>query len=136
MKFIFDENISPSVPKALDILQKRLNKRNHTNHQVFASIDLFGSGTKDPEIFKKLTSDSILLTFDVNQQRKWQERIAIQKQDISIFYFRFNSNLRYWKMVLLFVNAWEEILEKSVTNKKPFLIRYRPSDVRKFTRSE
>jgi len=113
MRFIFDENLSKYIPKALSILQNRLNARNNTNHEVMASVDLFNEGERVTEIFKNLQKNDVLLTFDINQQRKWQERIAIDKAGVNIIYFRLSQNLTYWQMVLLFINSWGNILQQS-----------------------
>lgn len=134
MIFVLDENISKYVAHGLSLFQNRLNKRNGTNHQVHSSVDLLGAEIKDPELFRNLPESSVLLTFDINQQRKWQERIAIKRAKLNVIYLRFNANLSYWQMVLLFINAWRDILSKSETYTQPFLIRYKPRDVRKFIR--
>jgi hypothetical protein len=101
---------------------------------VVAASDEFGKGVKDPELFKKLGSDMVLITFDISQQRKWQERVAIEQEGVNVIYFRLNNNLNYWQMVRLFFNAWEDILSCCNQKSRPFLQRYKPRDVRRLAR--
>ena len=134
MIFIFDENLPPSITEALAIFQKRLNKRYKTNHKAEHITNLFKTGTKDPDFIPKIPSDGILITMDIGQQRKWQEKILIEQEMMNVIYYRSKQNLTYWKLVLLFINSWQDVLEKAESLPKPFLVRYKPEDVRKYAR--
>ncbi|MGM0587445.1 MAG: hypothetical protein ACQETE_03440 [Bacteroidota bacterium] len=134
MRFVFDANLSKYIPRALSVIQQRLNKRNHTHHQVKAVEDLFDEEIKDPDLFRALSDDDVLITFDINQQRKWQEKVVIDQERVNVIYFRLNNNLGYWPMVRLFFNSWEEVLLISDQNSTPFLHRFKPREVRKHAR--
>lgn len=134
MIFIFDENLPRSITTALSIFQNRLNKSFNTNHKVEHITNLFKSGTKDPDFIPKFPSNGILITLDIGQQRKWQEKILIDKENVNVIYYRSKKNLNYWKLVLLFINSWQDVLEKAESLPSPFLVRFKPDDVRKYAR--
>ena len=134
MIFVLDENLSKYVARALSVLQDRLNARRGTDHEVYALVDFLEAGIKDPELFNRMPDDGVLITYNIGQQRTWDERLAIKEEELNTIYFRYKSNLTYWQMVLFMINAWEDILLKSASLPQPFLIRYKPKDVRYFAR--
>lgn len=135
MTFIFDENLPKSVVEALSILQKRQNKRIGSSHNVLHMSNTFGTGTKDPDFLKNFPSDGVLITMDIGQQRKWQEKILIEKRKVSVIYYRSKKNLNYWQLALLFINSWQDVLYEVKTQKLPVFNIYRPKDVGKYIRN-
>lgn len=134
MIFIFDENLPKSITVALNVLQQRMNKKEGTQHKVEHSTIRFPQGTKDPNLIKNFPKNGILITMDIGQQRKWHEKILIEKEKISVVYYRSKRSLRYWQLALLFINSWQDLLFQVQSKSFPLLKVYRPMDVRRFTK--
>lgn len=135
MIFIFDENLPKSIPPAIDILQQRMNRREQTNHKVEHSTKRFPAGTIDPEMIKNFPPDAVLITMDIGQQRKWQEKILIDKQNVSVVYYRSKRNLTFWQLALLFINSWKDLLQEIESQPSPVLKVYRSQDIRSYVRN-
>ena len=123
MIIYIDENLSPSLAKGFNILQKPLNIKLSEPIEVRSIKEDFGIGAKDedwiPKAGKKM---SCVITQDYNIQRIKHQRELCKEYKLGMFYFRppSKSGLSYMDMLKLMVKHWEEITKIATKKKRPF----------------
>lgn len=118
MEIFLDENLSEYVADALN----SLNKGYFRDILVFSTKTKFGKGAADEEIIPVIgKSDGILITRDVNIQKTRLQYSICQNYNIGIFFLKLPKNQnKHWEIVRLLINNWEEIIDKSKKERKPF----------------
>lgn len=112
MTFLFDENISPAIVKAL----KELGK------PVAYITDILPRGTDDLTIFKKLGQlEWTLVTQDHNIKRKKHEREAMKQAKIGAFIFTGRAERDIDSMTILILKHFREIETFATNTKPPFI---------------
>lgn len=122
MNIYIDENMSPYMARGFHILQMPINARWESQIEVRAIKDVFGAGAKD-ETWIPVVGDEqgCVLTQDVNIRRTHHQNELCEKFGLGMFYVATPKNgITYWTMVSLLNKHWLEILEISMTEKRPF----------------
>ena len=122
MVIYIDENLSPHLAEALDVLENR--KTDGEDVSVRSIQKTFRKGLKDPDLIPTLGSENaVWITKDKRLLRRRAELNLILKHKIGLFILTpYWAKKRYWDIVKLIINNWEEIKTIS-TNDKPFAYR-------------
>ncbi len=121
MTVYIDENTSPHLASALNALEQR---EPPDRRLVVKSLQkTFGQGIKDPVLIPKLGKQhAIWITRDKKILQHGIELDLILKNNVGIVILRPGKNAKFWDMVKLVINAWQEIRDLS-KEKKPFAYR-------------
>ena len=111
MKFIFDENLPPTLARGLAAFGEP------TEH----STDHFPAGTKDEILLEFIgTNQYIFITRDTRIRFNPQEVAAIRRHNVGAFILQ-GKSLAAWDIVRQLVRNWHRILELSNKERKPFI---------------
>src|SRR4249920_917400 len=122
MLFIFDNQCSPRLAHGLNILEEG-NLLSPFQCQVKHVRDFIPADSKDEEVIALAGKhDAIIITYD----RDFKEinlRAKLYKQhNVGIVFFRsYKKVLRYWDIVLSFINHWEDLKKMISEIEKPFI---------------
>ena len=118
MDFYLDENLSEYVAEALNFLNKGYFK----DVQVFSTKIKIGKGEPDEAIIPYIgDNNGILITRDINIQKTRLQFELCKQYKIGIFFIKLPKNQnKHWEIVRLLINNWEEIIQKSEKERKPF----------------
>lgn len=122
MKVYFDENISPHLAKGLHILEQP----NNQGFEIYSIKEIFGSGIEDEKWIPIVGKEnSIVITQDINIQRKSNQRELYKKHGIGIFFVRPPSKkgYSYWEMVEYTISRWKEFKQIALITERPFAYR-------------
>jgi predicted nuclease of predicted toxin-antitoxin system len=112
LTFLFDENISPAIVRAL----KELGK------PVAYITDMLPRGTDDLTIFAKLGQlEWILVTQDQHIKRKKHEREAMKQAKIGAFIFSGRAEKDIDTMTILILKHFRQMENFAGTTKPPFI---------------
>ena len=112
MTFLFDENISPAIVRAL----KELGK------PVAYVTDVLPRGTDDLTIFRKLGElEWILVTQDQNIKRKKHEREAMKQAMLGAFIFTGRAERDIDSMAILILKHFKQMENFAASTRRPFL---------------
>lgn len=109
MRFVFDENLPSSLPKAMAAVIR--------GHSFAHSTDLLGAGATDQALFAALAADplSVLVTQDRKQTRTAEIRAALRSSGVTVVFLAEGwmklSNVK--RAELLF--RWWPFLEAATT---------------------
>ena len=118
MDFYLDENLSEYVAEALNSLDKGYFR----DVQVYSTKTKYGRGVRDEEIIPAIgNSGGILVTRDINIQKTRLQFGLCKQYNLGLFFLKLPKNQnKHWEIVKLLVNNWEEIIQKSEKERKPF----------------
>ncbi len=119
MKFYFDENITPQIVRALEILQEPLKEE----IEVYSIADEFGRGAADEEWIPKVAKENgIVITQDINIQRTKHQRELYRNHNLGVIFLKppKGKGIKYWEMVSKILEAWPDIKQTCNRAKKPF----------------
>jgi predicted nuclease of predicted toxin-antitoxin system len=112
LTFLFDENISPAIVRAL----KELGK------PVAYLTDILPRGTDDAMIFQKLGELGwFLVTQDQNIKRKKHEREALKQASIGAFIFTGRGVRDIDSMTILILKHFQQIEAYANSTRRPFI---------------
>lgn len=116
-----DENLSEYVAQALNFL----NKGYFREIQVFSTKEKFGKGEKDEIIIPGIGNDNgILITRDINIHRTRFQYELCQSHKLGVFFIKMPKGMdKHWEIVKILIDSWEEIIQKTEKEKKPFAYR-------------
>lgn len=117
--FVLDENLSPQLAKALQLL----------DDEVIVSYieDFFPEGTDDTVYLPVLgTVGAFLISRDTRQRRKAAELEAYRQYRVGAFILG-GKNLQRWELVRQIVLSWPQIKETAAKTRRPFAYRVRAS---------
>jgi hypothetical protein len=118
-----DENLSEYVAQALNFL----NKGYFRDIQVYSTKEKFGKGVADEIIIPGIgKADGVLITRDINIHKTRFQFDLCKQHKIGVFFLTLPKGLNnHWEMIRLLIEKWEEIVEKSINDRKPFAYRIR-----------
>lgn len=118
-----DENLSEYVAQALNFL----NKGYFRDIQVYSTKEKFGKGVADEIIIPGIgKDDGILITRDINIHKTRFQFDLCKQHKIGVFFLTLPKNQnKHWEMVRLLVEKWEEIIDKSTNERRPYAYRIR-----------
>jgi len=118
-----DENLSEYVAQALNFL----NKGYFRDIQVYSTKEKFGKGVADEVIIPGIGKDEgILITRDINIHKTRFQYDLCKQHKIGVFFLTLPKNQnKHWEMVRLLIEKWEDIVDKSKNEKRPFAYRIR-----------
>lgn len=122
MRFFFDENLPPTLPKALHILHKTAPKK----AEVIFIPDFLEYGAADEVWIPAIKKDgpATVITCDYQIHRRKDQRLLYQENGLGLVVLRPNSkkkSLPYWEKVKKIIMYWEDILEVERNTTKPYL---------------
>lgn len=127
MIIYLDENLSRYLAYALNELQKPLNKKYKNlpdEIEVRYLPDDFGEGAKDEEWIPQLGGrKSYVITSDLNIYRTRHQRALCLDHNLGVFFFKFPKSCKYWQIVKLIIDRWEQIIQKISKTERPFAFR-------------
>lgn len=117
-EIFLDENLSEYVADALN----SLNKGYFNEILVLSTKTRFNKGAADEIIIPSVgKSNGILITRDLNIQRTGLQYQLCKEYKLGVFFLKLPKGLnKHWEIVKLLINSWEEIIEKTKTERKPF----------------
>jgi len=114
---LLDENLSPQLAKALDLLDERA-----TVHYI---TDFFDPGTEDSVFLPVLGRvGAFLVTRDARQRKRPAELEAYRKHSVGAFILG-GKNLERWDIVKQVVLSWQQIKEAASKASRPFAYKVR-----------
>lgn len=119
MKFYFDENITPQIVRALEILQEPLREE----IEVYGIAEEFGRGVADEEWIPKVAAqEGIVVTQDINIHRTRHQRELYRNHNLGVIFFRppKGRGIKYWEMISKLLNSWPDIKSTCEKANKPF----------------
>lgn len=118
MDIYLDENLSEYVADALN----SLNKGYFRDILVFSTKTKFGKAAKDEDIIPSIGStNGILITRDINIQKVRLQYALCKQFNLGVFFLKLpKGQNKHWEIVRLLINHWEEIIDKSNKENKPF----------------
>ena len=132
MTIYFDENESKLLAQALDLLQQKLNKKMEMPFTVKRTVEEFGSGALDQDLFETIgKAGNAIITRDRDVVRRCEEAVIAQRSGLKRFLvvgINKKKPLSFWDVTVLLVNAWQEILEKCQTEEGPFVYVLKPGE--------
>ncbi len=122
MLFIFDNQCSPRLANGLNILEQG-NTLSPYQCEVKHIRELIPSNSDDVDVTKAAgDNEAILITYDRDFKELKQFGELYKQHNVGVVFFRsYKKVLRYWDLVLSFVNHWEELKRKVAETKKPFV---------------
>ena len=120
-KIYLDENMSPQLAKALDLIQQGINVDTKHEYQVLSTTTEIGVGIKDTELLPQL-SGSYFITKDKQIYRRSHERVIYQENNVGVFFIP-SDGLKHIDITQLLVKHWSNILTICKRNKTPFAFR-------------
>lgn len=118
IEIYLDENLSEYVADALNSLNKGYFKEIY----VHSTKTKFGKGAPDETIIPSIgKSKGILITKDLNIHRTRLQYNLCQQFNIGAFFIKLPKGMdKHWEIVKLLISAWEEIIDKINSERKPF----------------
>ena len=118
IEIFLDENLSEYVSDALNSLNKGYFKEVY----VHSTKTKFGKGATDEAIIPSIgKAKGVLLTKDLNIHRTRLQYKLCQQFNIGCFFIKLPKGLdKHWEIVKLLISSWEEIIEKTISEKRPF----------------
>lgn len=121
MRFFFDENLPPTLPKALHILHKTAPEE----VEISFIPDFLSKGVSDEEWIPAIAKDgpATVVTCDYQLHKRKDQRLLYQQNGLGLVVLRPNSKkgMTYWRQVQYIIKYWEDILKIEQTTSKPFL---------------
>lgn len=122
MRFFFDENMPPTLPKALHILHKTAPE----NAEIYFIPEFLHYGVADEEWIPAIKENgpATVITSDYQIHRRKDQRLLYQENGLGLVVLRPNSKKRslpYWQKVQKIIKHWEEIIETEQETPKPYL---------------
>ena len=118
--FLFDENLSPQLAEALQLLEE-------PPVEIFYITKFFPASTDDVVYLPVLgRCGAFLITRDTKQRRKPAELAAYRTNGVGAFILG-GKNLLRWDLVKQVVLSWHHIKEAAVNTQRPFAYRVRPN---------
>lgn len=116
--FLLDENLSPQLAEALQLLEE-------PPVQVFYITKFFAASTEDAVYLPVLgRCGAFLITRDTKQRRRPAELEAYRTYGVGAFILG-GKNLPRWDLVKQIVLSWHHIKEAAVNTQRPFAYRVR-----------
>ena len=109
MTIYIDENISPYLARALDILEQR--EPDSKRCSVKSIQDGFSKGFKDPTLIPKMgKQNAVWITKDKHLLKRKAELKLILDYKIGVFILSpYWSKVKHWKQVIMIISLWQEI---------------------------
>ena len=116
-KYLFDNNITPRIARALNQLEKQA--------EVHALMDVVDPATKDPELLKFVAANSYcLISCDNKQMKRTAERSALKTHRVTAVYLpQVVSNKKYWDQTEWIVKHWPNIIARVGTQRKGSILK-------------
>ena len=118
IEIYLDENLSEYVADALNSLNKGYFKEIY----VHSTKTKFGKGAPDEIIIPSIgKSKGILITKDLNIHRTRLQNNLCRQFNIGAFFIKLPKGMdKHWEIVKLLISAWEELIDKINSEKRPF----------------
>ncbi|MGH7146036.1 MAG: hypothetical protein ACREJ2_18140 [Planctomycetota bacterium] len=131
MKFFFDNNMSPNLAKAMQILAEKDNKGKSTDDQVQITHlrDRFEQNIADEEWIPQLALDPswIVISGDRNITRNPIRKQVLLKSCLTAFFLQSTwPQLQIWEFAWQFIRRWPLIVERAGKSRPGslYLVRY------------
>jgi predicted nuclease of predicted toxin-antitoxin system len=123
MLFIFDNQCSQRLANGLNILEEG-NLLSPIQCQVKHIREFIpGSSTDEEVISLAIKLDGIIVTYDRDFKETKLRAKLYKENNVGVVFFRSYKNvLRYWEIVLSFINNWEKLKKMISETQKPFII--------------
>jgi predicted nuclease of predicted toxin-antitoxin system len=123
MLFIFDNQCSPRLAEGLRILEEG-NTLSSIPCTVTHIKDLIPANSSDALVIETAgKNDGVIITYDRDFKDIKNHGQLYAQYKVGVVYFRSYKNvLRYWDLVLSFVNHWEDLKSMVNSTTKPFII--------------
>lgn len=122
MIIYIDENLSPHLARALDILEQR----EHSSRRCVVKCiqDEFQKGYKDTQLIPIIGSQkAIWITQDKHILKRPAELELILKFEVGLFILTpYWSKVRHWEKVVMIITQWQ-LIKELAKEKKPFAFR-------------
>ncbi|MCZ4064097.1 hypothetical protein NB636_01030 [Oxalobacter aliiformigenes] len=134
MKFVFDNNIAPSIAKAI----KELSKTKYDNqHNIIHLRDEFAANTKDDEWIKSLSiqRDTCVITKD--RLDKGMEADLLSQSGLIVFHLDSSWNNKgygFWDEAVNLIRWWPRIVQQAegITGGAAFKVKWKFTGIGKF----
>lgn len=124
MIIYLDENLPHHLAEGLDKLQQPLNKRNNTDFEVKSVASVFGRASADEDWIPRAGSQkAIAITCDSKIRSNKHQKKLYEENGLGMFFFP--GGIRYWDIVRILVDKWEDILKCISSTRAPFAYKIR-----------
>ncbi len=125
---LIDENLSESLAKGLDMLQKPLQN----GITVTSVATEFQRGIKDEEWIPAWGAKSgVFITQDIRIRTTRQQADLLVKHKLGAFFLKTPKGYKYWDKTLVILKHWPEIVKIIQTKKPPYVYIITTSKVAK-----
>jgi hypothetical protein len=131
VKFFLDNNVSPTLTKAIHLLSARFG------HEVWHLVERYDGRTRDLDWIHELSDEGGWCVVTQDQLRNEGERDAIRKSTLIVFLLdRGWNDWHYWEKAWNLIRWWPRILEHSeqTKGKGAFRVPNRITGRRRFER--
>ena len=120
MKIYIDENLSPYIARALNLLEKR--ERIGNRCEVMSIQDALQKGIKDVELIPQFGKENaIWITQDKRILKNRAELKLILSHNIGLIILNpYWSKKKHWDKVVVIFSNWEKIKDLAISEKRPF----------------
>ncbi len=121
MLFIFDNQCSQRLANGLNILEEG-NKLSPHQCTVKHIKDLIPGNSTDEKVIETAgINKGIIITYDKDFRELKQHYPLYERHKVGVAFFRSPKKvLRYWDIVVSFINHWEKLKENIYNDKAPF----------------
>lgn len=118
MKIVFDENVPNKLVKGLIILASIASDHDFE----ITSVKLLNeTGTPDENVLNLVGKGGILITYDADFKKQRSLYTALKEYEIGLFWVRQSKKVTFWVLVQVMIAHWQELLEISFTEARPFI---------------
>ena len=119
LSIVFDENVPDCIVTALTALTEIAFPLKEVK---ISSVRLLGlTGKSDEDVLHAVGKNGILITYDKDFKTQRALSHIINQYSIGVYWVRQPNIKTVWLLAQLMVEHWQDILNKSDTEDKPFL---------------
>ena len=121
-----DENLPRQLARGLHILQQPMNGKDSMEINVVSIKEQFGEGAKDEDWIPVVGKEKgIVITQDFRIQTLKHQKELYNQHGVGMLFISPPSNkgFKYWDMVKLLTDRWDDIKKIIKQNKAPFAFR-------------
>lgn len=128
MNIYIDENLPQQLANGFDILQQPLNVKLKNPVSVKSIASVYGRGAKDEEWIPKLgAEEACVVTQDYNIKKTRMQYDLCKEHNLGLFFIKSSKNgLRYIEMIKFLARHWEQIINITQLENKPFAFKATP----------
>lgn len=118
MKIVFDENVPNKLVHGLITLASIASDH---DFEITSVNLLHQTGTPDSNVLNLVGKGGILITYDADFKKQRSLYNALKEYQIGLFWVKQTKKVTFWVLVQVMIAHWQEILDISFTEERPFI---------------